>query len=57
MLLLQQLACQHPHIHHGFVQLHCANHEPRASGVGAQSGAPGPSRECRPLLRAVMLYL
>jgi len=31
--------------------------EPRASGVGAQFGAPGPSRECRPLLRAVMLYL
>jgi len=28
MLLLQQLACQYPHIHHGFVRMHYANHEP-----------------------------
>ena len=28
-----------------------------ASGAGAQSAAPGPSRKCRPLVRAVVLYL
>jgi len=27
------------------------------SGAGAQSAAPGPIRKCRPLVRAVMLYL
>jgi len=27
------------------------------SGVGEQSAAPGPSRKCHPLVRAVMLYL
>jgi len=32
------------------IVLHC-------SGVGAQSAAPGPSRKCRPLVRAVVLYL
>jgi len=28
-----------------------------SSGVGAQSAAPGPSRKCRPLVQAVVLYL